>query len=380
MSSAESVEDTSASSTFLVHEPLLVAERSTDLAHLLEFGRHREGDLEWIARPAAVVDDPEKGRSIRFDLLDPRAVAQPSSVKVWLQAIRAISLTATLTPSIAVLLYGILRGWAISVPLAVASIVGVLVLQIGVNLMNDVEDHRRLIDLPGTLGGAGVIQQGWLSARKVRIAAWVAFASGIVLGVPALLRSPSIMLIVGVLAVVGGVGYSWSPVGLKYKALGDLAVLLLCGPALTIGFALAAFGTFDVGVVLVGGTFGLAAVGILHCNNLQDIAVDRSRGAATVATLLGEGVSRVYLVALYVLAFSSWGLAWALAMPRLPLPALLVPAIALLPTANLLRSILTAKSMQDPKLALVRVTAAQTHLAIGALLCIGLGISLAIHH
>ena len=55
-----------------------------------------------------------------------------------------------------------------------------------------------------------------------------------------MLREPALLGVVAI-AALGAWGYSSGP-GLKYRALGDLAVVLLCGPVLTVGFALAAFG------------------------------------------------------------------------------------------------------------------------------------------
>lgn len=307
-----------------------------------------------------------------------------SSPATWLTAIRAPSLTATFAPSLATLLLGLVQEvWVFRPVLALCAVLGVLMVQIGVNLMNDVEDDKRAIDRPGTLGGSGVIQSGLLSRRQVERAALFAFGAGALFGLPTLIAEPALLIIVAI-AAFGSWGYS-SGVGLKYRALGDIAVLLLCGPLLTAGFALAAFGGFDLLIVALGLAFGLAAVGILHVNNLQDMANDAGRGIRTVALALGLSGARRYLVAVYAAALVIWPIA-ALAA-GLHVVAALVPLVAAVPAGQLVKRLLDASAdhalasggLQAPSLALVRVDAAKVHLALGALVSVGLVLAMVLH-
>jgi 1,4-dihydroxy-2-naphthoate octaprenyltransferase len=298
-------------------------------------------------------------------------------VAAWLQAIRAISLTATITPCVAVLLLGLHGGASPRWALAATALLGALLLQVGVNLMNDVEDHRRIIDVPGTLGGAGVIQRGWLRPAQVQRAARACLLVGALLGLPTALAEPRLMAGIAALALVGSLGYSGPRVGLKYRGLGDITVLLLCGPALTAGFAAAAFGVVPAEVLLLGGALGLYAVGILHVNNLQDVDADRASGAVTLAQRLGSVGSRVYLVALYGLGLGAWVVA-ALAA-GLPVWLAIAPAaLALVPTAALVREVLTGGDLQAPRYALLRIRAAQAHLLFGLLCIAALGVAIAL--
>lgn len=298
----------------------------------------------------------------------------------WLRAIRAPSLTATFAPSLATMLLGLAQGWHLEPWLALLAVLGVVAVQIGVNLMNDVEDDDREIDRPGTLGGSGVIQDGSLSRESVRRGALIAFGAGLLLGLPTIIFEPAILAVVAV-AAFGSWGYS-NGVGLKYKALGDVAVLALCGPVLTIGFSLAAFGTFDGLVVALGVALGLAAVGILHANNLQDMDNDRSRGIQTLALKLGVVGATRYLVAVYALALVVWPAA-ALVAGLNPIAAL-VPLVAAAPIYGLVKRLVTAANdprgasvgLAAPELALVRIDAAKVHLALGALMSLGLVIAL----
>lgn len=310
-------------------------------------------------RPVAIQGD-------LVELTHGPSVGRPSELIVWLTAGRTVSLTATASPAIATLL--VVSG--ISWGTALLALVGVLLLQLGVNLDNDLEDHRRLIDLPGTFGGSGVLQRGWLSPRAFRKATLVLYTLGLAAGIPAFLRAPGPMAIVGVLAVLGGIGYSGRPFGLKYRALGDVAVLLLCGPALTLGMGVAATGVLVPALVPLGLAFGLLAIGILHTNNWQDIDIDRARGARTIAGLLGQRASRAYLVLLYLGAAIAWGVTAILL--ALPIWAALIPLLAALPTLALLRRVLGATDPHTPTLALLRIEAAQLHLVWGVTFIVAL--------
>ncbi len=346
---------------------LALDEGSAELRRALDTGTCVGPDgRELAARPVRVRSDGK----VELELFEPM---RRGGAGAWIAAVRPPSLTATFTPVLATYLYGLGLGWAIDVPVAVMALVGVLALQVAVNLLNDVEDHRRLIDLPGTLGGAGLIQGGALSARSVRRAAIGAALLGLALGVPAFLRDPAAFAVIGALAVIGGLGYSSGP-GLKYRALGDLSVIALCGPVLTAGASLAAFGRVDAFTLVMGAALGFAAVGLLHVNNFQDGAADRARGVRTLALALGDGGSRAYLIAVYALAFATWAVAASLS--ALPLWLAPLPALAAIPAVGLVRRLLAAP---DPAAFVpARMQAAATHLVFGVLICLALGVAMAI--
>ena len=333
---------------------------------LLRHGHLMSSGERWVAQQ---VDANQVG----FSQMD---VERPSGLFCWFKAIRAISLTATLMPALATLLWLSLLGLPINLWIASGAVFAVVLLQMSVNLFNDVEDYFKLIDLPGTLGGSGVIQQGWLSAQQVARGAWVCLVLGCLAGLPALLNAPVVVLLCGAAAVVGVLGYSGWPLRLKYRALGDAAVLLLCGPALTFGIAAAATGadlsTLPVGVLALGLFFGFAATAILNANNINDLYVDGARGSVTLAAKLGFVFARHWQTLYYLLAgFALVTLQqYEQAAIWMLLPFLATPLVLMQ-----LRALYLADRPDHQDLAQVRFQAAQTHLLLGVLLCIGMLLS-----
>lgn len=332
------------------------------------------GGTRWIAREWIAPD------RVVFEELE-RAPTRPGGIGPWLLAIRAFSLTATLTPGLAVALWLHSLGVALDWISGVCGLLGVIGLQVATNVFNDVADYERLIDLPGTQGGSGVIQSGWWTPAALTRLAWVSLSLGAVAGATAMLRqAEAAWWVLGVVALMGGLGalaYSNRPAGFKYRALGDLLVLLLCGPALVIGFALVWGGDPSLlthpGLWAIGGVFGLLATALLHLNNLQDMILDASRGATTFALKLGYSASQRYAVALYLLsaviviaAAASGGVSGlprGVALGLVPLALLSVP---------LSRSVLQASGPDSPLLAGARMRAAQIHLATGLAICAGM--------
>lgn len=338
-----------------------------------------KGEGAWIARRSAAFDAVFEsgtwrgaqarivgadGDSVRVETFEPSP--RPSWLAVWAGAARAPSLTATLMPSLVTVVLVGARAPLRPVVAALA-IAGAIALQLGVNWLNDVADYKRLIDLPGALGGAQVIQRGWLDVARVRRAARWALAAGVLLGLPALARDPWAIAAIGALGLLGAGGYSGERVGLKYVALGDLAVWLLCGPVLTAGVAVAAVGaaaatSAAVPVATAGAAFGFFAVAILHTNNLQDVDEDALAGARTVARLLGARLGRAYLVALYALGATCAALTFvAIGRPSSAAPL----AAAALLAARFVRWFALAPDLRAPALSGARVVAAQLHLVLG---------------
>jgi 1,4-dihydroxy-2-naphthoate octaprenyltransferase len=316
-----------------------------------------------------LVSEPE-GVQVIFEEI-PKTQTKPQGLAPWLQAIRAFSLTATVTPCVAVLLYAHVTSSALRLGSAFAALLGVCFLQIAVNVFNDIEDYRKLIDLPNTTGGSGVIQSGFWTPLELSKIAWGAFALGSALGGYALFFEFQHLWVIALLAGIGVLGYSAKSFGFKYKALGDLIVLALCGPILTLGYSIAATGGFwDKQVIFIGLYFGLLAMGLLHVNNIQDMNLDRCRGITTLALKLGFRRAKYFL---YFIYFSTYVLLYLLHFQKFlfgfPIVAFIGESLILVP---FLKSIRKASGPESQTLSQSRFKAAQVHLVSGLALCVNI--------
>jgi 1,4-dihydroxy-2-naphthoate octaprenyltransferase len=295
----------------------------------------------------------------------------PSLTKKVFTATRAISLTATFTPALIVWMVGTwVLGWTGDAVKWWGIALALVFLQVAINIQNDVEDHLELVDQPGDIGGSGVIQKGWLTAREMSLLYKVFFVLGVAAALPVLLSDLQTMLPLAALSAVLALSYSGIGIRAKTKALGDVLVLILCGPLLTYGVAISAFNQFDSSLFWVGMVTGLGAVGILHANNLNDLEMDQTRGARTVANRIGFVRSQKYLMWIYVaIAAVLVGLAITGATP---LWFCLAPLPAAIPISKMLKSVRAASGPLSPVISGIRFQAAQIHLLIGLLWMVGL--------
>jgi 1,4-dihydroxy-2-naphthoate octaprenyltransferase len=93
---------------------------------------------------------------------------------------------------------------------------------------------------------------------------------------------------------------------LKPLALGDAAIFIAYGPALTASVQCAVYGTADP-LSALSLAIGCITVAVLHANNVRDIQADTAAGVRTVANLLGPRGSVAYFAAFLAAAH---GVCW----------------------------------------------------------------------
>ncbi|RYZ73514.1 MAG: prenyltransferase [Proteobacteria bacterium] len=335
--------------------------QSSEAREILWSGQCKESGDAYHAIAEQVVRD-----QVQFRLVPADELQRPMSLVRYFSALRAISLTATFSPGVLVALAGWLQNRPFNAWLFTLASLGAVLFQVAVNTWNDVEDHLKLIDLPGGIGGSGVIQKGWLTAREVRRLGNIALVLGILCGLPVVWINPKLMIVIAVIALIGTWGYSGWPFRFKYRAVGDITVGILCGPALTIGYAIASFGSVQVTDWFIGIVTGILAVGILHANNLHDIETDQSRGGKTWASVMGFKSSIRMLGFLY--GFAMLAELWiANQLKGLVFGAVLISSLLL---AKFWSKVRHASGPWDPRIRLIRFEAAQLHLMCCVILAI----------
>lgn len=298
--------------------------------------------------------------------LDAGPAPRVGTLKVWLRAIRVFSFTASVVPILVGVALAAYDG-ASSLPLTVAMLAASVACHAGCNLANDYHDHRRGTDTAASLGPSGVIQEGLLTAGRVRTGMLVAFGLATVLGLAIVAATGWEILVLALLSLGAAYLYTGGPKPLGYVALGEVTVFLAMGPAMVVGASFVLTERITAAAVLASLPVGLLVAAILHANNIRDIDPDRAAGKMTVATWRGRAFANAEYAALVGLAYPAL-LALVLVEPRL------WPTLVTLATGPVaLRLIATFYREHDARAlnAALRKTAG-LHLRFGLLLTAGL--------
>lgn len=232
-----------------------------------------------------------------------------SFLQRWILAARPRTLPAAAPPVIAGTAAAYYHG-SFRLDLALAALLGGLLLQIGANFANDVFDFRRGTDNIARLGPLRVTQAGLLSGRQVLAGMWVVFAGAAACGLYMAFHTGPAVLIIGALAILAAIAYTGGPLPFGYYGLGEVFVFLFFGLAAGMGSYYAQTGQFTWLSFWASAPPGLLAVAILVVNNLRDIETDQQAGKRTLAVLKGAGWTRNEYAAVVGLAYALLTLAW----------------------------------------------------------------------
>lgn len=218
-----------------------------------------------------------------------------NSLQAWVLAIRPRTLTASAMPVVMAccmswLVYGQFR----LVP-AVICLIFALLAQVASNLANDYFDYKNGGDVPeARVGPARAVVSGWISpeAMSVVLAGVIVVACGV--GMTLVWYGGWWMMIVGVVCVIGLLGYSAGPFPASRHALGDVMVVVFYGlvPVIVTTYLVSGVwpGLSQSGwlVIMVALAEGLASDNILVLNNYRDYDNDKAEGKLTLIVLAGK--------------------------------------------------------------------------------------------
>jgi 1,4-dihydroxy-2-naphthoate octaprenyltransferase len=254
----------------------------------------------------------------------------------------------------------------------IAALAGAVLLHSGTNVVNEIYDVRQGIDTITSPRASHAIVQGRMSERQAFAVAFGAFALAVVVGLYLVaLRGPTI-IVLGLLGLIGGYGYTAPPFQYKYRALGVPFVFVLMGPLMVAGTYFAVTGTWAPQAFVLSVPVGLLVAAILHGNEWRDISEDTRAGIVTLSSRLGREWAHYGYVALVLGAYITLGL--SVAFELLP-PATLVAILSLPFLAQVVRSAELGATGQARAIAMIDLQTARLHLAFGALLVAGILLS-----
>ncbi len=150
----------------------------------------------------------------------------PSRAALILGATRPQYIPTSLVPALAGALAAIgVSGaeWAL-LPVA---LVALLFVHAGTDVINDVEDAARGVDSAEKIDNSRVFNTGLMSIVEGRRLALVFFAGAFVLGLVLVVFQGPALLVIGILGILGGAGYSAGPRPLKFAGLGEASIVFL---------------------------------------------------------------------------------------------------------------------------------------------------------
>jgi 1,4-dihydroxy-2-naphthoate octaprenyltransferase len=176
--------------------------------------------------------------------------------------------------------------------------------QIGANLTNTYFDFIHGVDTKEC--GERTLVERKLTPPVVLATSALAYGAGTLLLYPAMVAADSYELTaVFAVGIVLAFFYTADPVGLKYHALGDVAIFLCFGPLLMQCTSHLLTGAINAELCLYTIPVSCLTEAILHANNTRDIETDRRAGATTLAALLGWNTSRHLFTLLIMGAYLS---------------------------------------------------------------------------
>jgi 1,4-dihydroxy-2-naphthoate polyprenyltransferase len=289
---------------------------------------------------------------------------------LW-EILRPFAYTASVIPVVAGGALAAVDGRFMLLPF-LAALAGAVLLHSGTNIVNEIYDVRQGIDTITSPRASHAIVKGRLTERAAFVAAFGAFALAIAVGAYlVVLRGPTIVVL-GLLGLVGGYGYTAPPLRYKYRALGVPLVFLLMGPLMVGGTYFAVTGTWSMVAFVLSVPVGLLVAAILHGNEWRDIGEDTRAGIVTLSSRIGKQWAHYSYVALVLGAYMTLGLSVAFGL--LP-PATLVAILSLPFLAQVVRSAELGATGQARAIAMIDLQTARLHLAFGALLIAGLLLS-----
>ncbi len=230
-------------------------------------------------------------------------------LRTWYIAIRAPFLVAGVPPValgalVALGFKGIFDPW-----LFVLTLLGVVLANVAVNLLNDYFDHKLLTDLVNVefvrpfSGGSRVIQLGLLTPLEVLSGGFVALILSLAIGIYLSLRSGFLVLMLALLGFLSMLAYNVPPLRLSGRGLGELLVGLNFGVLVSLGSYVVQTGTIELEPLIPSIPLALLISLILLVNEFPDYNADKATGRRTLVVILGPKKARWIYLALASLTY-----------------------------------------------------------------------------
>jgi 1,4-dihydroxy-2-naphthoate octaprenyltransferase len=222
----------------------------------------------------------------------------------WIMAARPRTLSLSFTP----VLVGTAMAWSADGEVlwlpVLAALIASMFIQLGTNLHNDAADFERGSDGPDRIGPPRVTASGLLSATTVNRGALVCFAIAALLGLYLTYVGGWPILLLGILSIAAGWGYTGGPYPIAYTPLGEVFVVAFFGVAAVAGTYFLCRGHISASALTSGVAIGSLTGAVLLVNNHRDVESDARVGRRTLPIVAGSATTIAVYAALMLLPFA----------------------------------------------------------------------------
>ncbi len=240
---------------------------------------------------------------------------QYSTLQAWMLATRPKTLFAGISPVFLGIALAYYFTQNFNLLIALLSLVCVVLMQIGTNLVNDYFDAADGIDDEARLGPKRSIHLGLLEAKQVKRGYQICFVLAFFIGLYLIFTGGGLIIAaIGLSSLLMAYLYTGGPFPLSRYALGEVSAAFFFGPIAVWGSAYLqapdASEIMSLSHFLYGLGAGWVSAAIMAINNLRDRQSDNSKNKYTLAVFLGESKARL-LVILFILLSAMWNLFYA---------------------------------------------------------------------
>ncbi|MFN3535564.1 MAG: prenyltransferase, partial [Desulfatiglandales bacterium] len=225
--------------------------------------------------------------------------------KAYLLALRAPFLIGSWVPVLISGAYSFSEKGNFSWPHFFMTILGVSLLHLGANLINDYYDARGSdpVNLKVTpfSGGSRAIQDMGISPWMILGMSLFCFASSLAVGIWLVINERPLAILFGIIGLFLGWAYSSPPFSFMSRGLGELAIFLAFGPLLTMAGFYAISGRLDGVSFLLGIPQGCFITNVIWINQFPDIEADSKAAKRNLVIRLGPNLAR-YVYGLLLMA------------------------------------------------------------------------------
>ncbi len=262
----------------------------------------------------------------------------------YIAATRPPFLLASLVPALIGIASAYHAGVSIHLMAAVLTVIGAVVVQAGINVLNDYYDAVNGTDDANTgrvfpfTGGSRFIQNGILSREQTARFGFILFGITALIGLILLPLSGAGLIAIGLLGLVIGWAYSAPPLALNSHGLGELCVAVGFGSIIPLGADFVQRGSLDMLPLYAGAPFALLVANLLYINQFPDRIADAAAGKHHWVVRLGPQRARWGYLLMALAAYGGLiGMTLAGVLPEWCLLGLLALPLSLRASFELLR-------------------------------------------